>query len=643
MTQKLLSAFICLILFSCTAEKIPPEDKIDYRENFLKILQEFETDISLDGRVECFSNSKKTGIYDCAAIKDCVSDGVAKLNQQIAALADTKENFKARHDLFSRRATLLSHSPKTFAESELAFGALYEYAKKYDLALALNALAKKGTVQMRRGEIKNCIENHNSDSCIFPLSKAARHLDKSGSLAAKASFLEYLEQNPENEMVKWLLAIVQMTIGQYPEGIPAKFRIDTKKLESEEGFLRFRDIAMSLGVHGMGNSGGLTIEDINGDGFLDLLTGSLNPCDGIQAYLFSAKEKKFKQSTEQIGLAGQNGVGLILPVDFDNDGDIDLYLTRGAWHSGGASKPFSRGFSYNSLMRNDGTGHFSDVTAEFGLRGEPNSNLSSNWADFNNDGWMDLFVCNESRDPDLFLSDAGKKFINHSKKSRIVNKAICKGSAVGDFDNDGNLDLALSNYAGPNRVYFGNGDGSFRKSESFAETEAPLYSFPVNIFDINNDGNEDVLFAANSPDVGEFAKWLAGKKFKADSAKVFLGNGRRGFSDQSEEMRMNRPFNTMSMNVGDLDNDGFLDVYLGTGKNSIADLIPNILFRNVEGRVFRDVTISAGVGSLQKGHGIAFVDYDSDGDQDIFLQQGGVTLTDRFMLAIFQNPGNKNS
>jgi hypothetical protein len=95
----------------------------------------------------------------------------------------------------------------------------------------------------------------------------------------------------------------------------------------------------------------------------------------------------------------------------------------------------------------------------------------------------------------------------------------------------------------------------------------------------------------------------------------------------------------MGANVGDIDNDGFLDVYLGTGAPSFGSLIPNILLRNDAGRRFDDVTEATGTGHLQKGHGVAFADLDRDGDEDIVLNAGGAVPGDRYDDAVFENPG----
>ena len=98
----------------------------------------------------------------------------------------------------------------------------------------------------------------------------------------------------------------------------------------------------------------------------------------------------------------------------------------------------------------------------------------------------------------------------------------------------------------------------------------------------------------------------------------------------------------MGSNFGDLDNDGFPDFYLGTGYPGYEGLMPNLLFHNRGGTGFSDVTTAAGLGHLQKGHGVAFADFDNDGDQDIFVELGGAFAGDAFGNALFENPGFGN-
>src|SRR5205814_1994024 len=95
----------------------------------------------------------------------------------------------------------------------------------------------------------------------------------------------------------------------------------------------------------------------------------------------------------------------------------------------------------------------------------------------------------------------------------------------------------------------------------------------------------------------------------------------------------------MGLNFGDLDGDGWLDFYAGTGTPDLGMLVPNRMFRNAEGRVFQDVTTAGDFGHLQKGHAVCFGDVDNDGDEDVFEEMGGAYLADKARSTLFLNPG----
>ena len=97
----------------------------------------------------------------------------------------------------------------------------------------------------------------------------------------------------------------------------------------------------------------------------------------------------------------------------------------------------------------------------------------------------------------------------------------------------------------------------------------------------------------------------------------------------------------MGNSFGDLDNDGWTDIYLGTGKPDLTSLIPNRMFHNVNGQRFEDISMN-GFGQIQKGHGVAFADLDNDGDQDIYVVVGGAFEGDISNSILMENPGNEN-
>jgi len=98
----------------------------------------------------------------------------------------------------------------------------------------------------------------------------------------------------------------------------------------------------------------------------------------------------------------------------------------------------------------------------------------------------------------------------------------------------------------------------------------------------------------------------------------------------------------MGANFGDLDNDGWLDFYLGTGYPSYDAVMPNVMYRNRRGESFADISTAGGFAHLQKGHAIVFADLDNDGDQDVFEQMGGALRGDAFYDALYENPGFGN-
>jgi hypothetical protein len=120
--------------------------------------------------------------------------------------------------------------------------------------------------------------------------------------------------------------------------------------------------------------------------------------------------------------------------------------------------------------------------------------------------------------------------------------------------------------------------------------------------------------------------------------KLYRNDGNGGFQDVTVAVGLAKVVPTMGANFGDLDNDGFLDFYLGTGAPSYTALMPNFMFRNLGGKSFADVTAATGTGHLQKGHGVAFGDLDNDGDQDVYANIGGFIPGDKYNKALFANP-----
>jgi hypothetical protein len=171
----------------------------------------------------------------------------------------------------------------------------------------------------------------------------------------------------------------------------------------------------------------------------------------------------------------------------------------------------------------------------------------------------------------------------------------------------------------------------------------PLVSFPTWFWDYDNDGWEDLFVSGYlMENTGDLAADLLGLPHQAELPRLYHNNHDGTFQDVTRAARLGRLLLAMGSNYGDLDNDGWLDFYVGTGNPDLGTLLPNRMFRNAGGRFFQDVTTSGGFGHLQKGHGVSFADLDNDGDQDIYHVVGGALEADHFRNALFENPGHGN-
>ncbi|MGH2571082.1 MAG: CRTAC1 family protein, partial [bacterium] len=195
------------------------------------------------------------------------------------------------------------------------------------------------------------------------------------------------------------------------------------------------------------------------------------------------------------------------------------------------------------------------------------------------------------------------------------------------------------NLAGENRLYHNRGDGTFEDVAPRLGVTGPRASFPAWFWDYDNDGNLDIYVSAYAATISEIAASHLGVKHDTELARLYRGDGRGGFRDVAREQGLTQPNAPMGANFGDLDGDGWLDFYLGTGYPDYEALDPNVMYRNRGGTGFSDVTMAGGFGHLQKGHAIVFADLDNDGDEDVFAQLGGVFPGDAYGDALFLNPG----
>jgi hypothetical protein len=170
----------------------------------------------------------------------------------------------------------------------------------------------------------------------------------------------------------------------------------------------------------------------------------------------------------------------------------------------------------------------------------------------------------------------------------------------------------------------------------------PIWSLSTWFFDYDNDGRPD-LFAAGHwiRDAGDVARDYLGLRTQAARPRLYRNRGDGRFEDVTVQAGLDTVTLPMGANFGDLDNDGWLDLYLATGDPGFRTLIPNRMFRN-NGGLFEDVTSSGGFGHTGKGSGVAFGDIDDDGDQDLYCVMGGPFSGDVGLNVLHANPGSGN-
>ena len=434
----------------------------------------------------------------------------------------------------------------------------------------------QGVVSMRRGENDNCIMCRGESSCIIPIALAAVHTFPEGSRQAIVHFTEYLDQFPDELEVRWLLNLAHMTLGEHPEGVDPRYWLSLDK---------FRNSEFDIG--------------------------------------------KFRDIGDLVGINRFNQSGGAIMEDFDNDGWLDLAVT--------SIDPNAA----MGLYRNTGDGQFVECTASAGLSGQLGG-LNCGQTDYNNDGWLDLFIACERQPNRLYHNEGNGTFVEVARRAGVQQdaKAFCKGAVWLDYDNDDFPDLFLNNLEGVGRLLRNNGNGSFSDVSAAQGIDGPKEGFPCWAWDYDNDGWLDIFATSYFRNVPAVVKGLLGEPSGFNSNRLFHNRQGQGFADQTQAAGLDLVLATMGCNYADFDNDGFLDMYLGTGAPGYEFLVPNRMFKNVAGERFADVTGTSGTGHLQKGHGVACGDWDRDGNVDIFIQLGGPAIGDKFHNVLFQNPGH---
>jgi hypothetical protein len=608
-------------------------------------------------------------------VRDPRGPGTIRMAERLAKLAQTVDPMKSPFTSAERAQQLLplvaaETDPARHAEGTYILGtALLNAGQNLEALARFNELDQTLPTQipelyernrfrlkvsealcwMRIGELTNCLADHNPESCLAPIHGRGVHRFQEGSRKAMEILIEVLRQEPNNLKARWLLNIAAMTVGDYPDKVPAAWLVPPSAFASEYDIKRFPEVAGAVGLDPMKRSGGSVLEDFDGDGNLDVMSSSIGFTDQL-LYFHNNGDGSFTDWTARAGLLGEVGGLNLIQADYNNDGFPDVLVLRGAWMGTDGHFP-------KSLLRNNGDGTFEDVTEAAGLLSLKPSQTAV-WFDYDNDGWIDLFLGNESNPEDrnpceLFHNNGDGTFTECAVESGLAYVGFIKGACSADFNHDGRPDLYLSVLGSHNVLCRNDGPVAtnaagkvvwhFTNVAREAGVMDPIYSFPCWFFDYDNDGWDDLFVCGyHISGVGDICADYLGVPTDAERPRLYHNNHDGTFTDVTKAMGLYRVLEGMGANFGDLDNDGFLDLYIGTGDPDLATIVPNRMFRNDAGHRFQDVTTSGGFGNLQKGHGVSFGDIDNDGDQDIYENMGGAVTSDVYHNVLYENPGHGN-
>jgi len=419
------------------------------------------------------------------------------------------------------------------------------------------------------------------------------------------------------------------------------------------GPIEFTDVTSRAGIHFKHNNGafgkkylpetmgsGACFLDYDNDGWQDILL--INSMDwrghesgkSLSALYHNNHDGTFTDVTRQAGLGVETyGLGCAV-ADYDNDGKVDIYITA---------------LGSNHLFHNLGNGEFIDVTAKAGVA-DPGFSVSAVWFDYDNDGKLDLFVAHyidwsiatdqyctldnknksyctpqtyKGQSPTLFHNQGNGTFENVTRHAGLydpTSKAL--GIALLDYDNDGWLDLLVTNDTEPNKLYRNNHNGTFSEvgvtaGVAYGDAGTTRAGMGTDAADYDNSGWQSLV-------IGNFTN---------EGMALYHNDGSGLFTDQAPATGIAR-ISTRSLTFGtfffDYDLDGRPDILAINGhvSDDVSVVQPTIkyaqpphLFRNLGKNKFEEVTAKLGP-ALQRpivGRGGAYADFDNDGDLDVLI------------------------
>ena len=458
---------------------------------------------------------------------------------------------------------------------------------------AKEARFRLGVAWLRRGESQNCALRHNAESCILPIRGAGIHVEQEGSRQAMRRFLELAADTAADRASSihlksvWLANIAAMTVGEYPDGVPESFRIPPEIFASDAPFPRFENVAPELGLAAFNLFGSAVADDFDGDGWIDLFTSTAHTSEQARLYR-NNRDGTFTDVSDAANLQGINGGLNAVQADYDNDGDADVLVLRGAWLRAAGRHP-------KSLLRNDGHGRFDgrDLRRRDGRALLPDADrrtgptTTTTATSTSTSATRRTGATSPTRPASSGATRETARSSSVADAGRRRHPRLRQGRGVGRLRRrplPRSLRLGQRRAQPPvpqqprRHLHRRRARGRRRRCRSTA----------------SRSGSGTTTTTARStstsrPTAAPPARWprwrsaTSAARPRSSSDASTAATATAASATSRAQTGLTRLHLAMGSNFGDLDNDGWLDFYLGTGYPDYEALMPNAMYRNDRG------------------------------------------------------------
>lgn len=399
------------------------------------------------------------------------------------------------------------------------------------------------------------------------------------------------------------------------------------KLYINQGNFKFKDITEKAGIQQTSDwNTGVTFADVNGDGLLDIYICAVVGINGFQGHnelYINNGDETFTEKSKDFGLDFDNYSSSAAFFDYDNDDDLDLYLLNHAVHTqnsyGKADLRLNRNYETgDKLLRNDG-GKFVDVSKEAGIFGGINAyGLGVATADFNNDGWTDIYVSNDFHEDDyLYINNADGTFDERSKEKTSMLSRFSMGSDVADINADGYVDILSLDMAPDDEIVLKQsmGDENTEMSKFRVDELGYQYQYSRNMLQINQNGDyfkETAILSGIEATDWSWAALIADYDLDG-SQDIYISNGIPKRPNDLDYIKYisNENVKTKIENTSLIDQKAL--------ETMPAGKLQNRIYKGSETLKFQQKTQDWLPEELTYSTGTAYADLDNDGDLDLIV------------------------